>query len=206
VRRGGDDTVDVSGTVAPDLAPTEPEPGRPRRVTRGAVAAVLAVFCAMVVTVSLSVHFFGPRVDERPVTLPDTFAGRERVAADQDFGRSASWLTMAREAAGGAGVAGTAYGRTGRINVVALRGDATGVLDVSLAADYGDEYGGVRCTRKLGMPTKSGRAIGVYEKLLLCWRTSPTLSVSAFSLGATPEPEELAPAVQALWDSLRAGD
>jgi hypothetical protein len=130
--------------------------------------------------------------DGTPV-MPDTFGGRAKVAAAQDFGQQDDWRETAGE-----GVAGAAYGDTkeGRLHVTASRTDLTGRLDLAYAADQGEVHGSVNCTRNVAI---GGRATTTF---LLCWRTSPERSVIAFALTKPPAPEELAEDVDTLWQKL----
>lgn len=185
------------------------QPGRRPRVPRVAVAALLAVLGAVAAAGWLSAELLAPEVDERPLTLPGTFAGLPRAPAHEDFGAQRSWQEGAGERVDGAGLAGATYRATGKgiVNVTAVRTDATGKLDLNLAGDPGDAYGDVRCTRNIDFPDTDGLAParpGV--DLMLCWRTSVSLSVIAFVLGGPLPPEEVAGGVQAVWDGIRAGD
>jgi hypothetical protein len=166
----------------------------PRRVP---VAGLLGVVGALaVLAVVAGVAWNAVRGDGGPV-LPDTFAGRARIASDQDFGQDGTWQAAAADAAGGAGIAGAAYGAgtEGRLNVTAARADLAGKLDLTFAADAGEAYGDVRCTRNLNLAgtvtSDPGR--------LLCWHTSAERSVVVLAIGHAPAPEELAANVDRLW-------
>jgi hypothetical protein len=175
---------------------------------RWAAAAVLAILLVVGGWLGWQV-VMAAFVEDQPVTLPQTFLGHERATGVHDFGADENWRKSARDAAGGAGFAGAAYGnpRATMINVTAARTDLTGELDLRLAGDSGEEYTAVRCTRYLNFSTKDQPAPArLNERMLLCWRTSPTLSVIAFAVTRPPTADELAPAVQSLWDTIRAQD
>jgi hypothetical protein len=169
----------------------------PRR--RVSVAAILGVL-GVVLLAAVGYATVGSivRGDDSPV-LPDTFDGRARIPSDQDFGQAKDWRETADAAAGGAGIAGAAYGTRGqgRIHVTAARADLAGKLDLSLVADEGRAYGEVRCSRNVTIVSPAKQA-GV----LLCWHTSKDRSVLAFALSEPPAPEQLATEVDALWQKL----
>jgi hypothetical protein len=136
--------------------------------------------------------------DGAPV-LPDTFQGRAWVASDQDFGQDDTWRETADDAAGGAGISGRAYGSPadGLVHVTAAHADLTGKLDLTIATDPGQDYGGVRCTRELTLAKPSTR-----DRFLLCWRTAPDRSVTVLALNYPVSEEELAKDVDTLGQKL----
>jgi hypothetical protein len=166
---------------------------------------------AVVVIVASAIAIAGVRhamtsspKDERPVTLPATFAGL--TPRTPNFGTETSWISTARDATGGAPILGTTYGKVGEasiINVVVARSDLTGDLDQDMAGDDGELLGATRCTRKVMLTVDKDKKPIESTKMLLCWRTSDLLSVTALVLSRPPEPAEVAAAVDAVWEGLR---
>jgi hypothetical protein len=145
--------------------------------------------------------------DDRPVTMPSTFAGVD-AGSTQFFFTSPSWISTVRDAIGDAPFSGASYGQPGQpttmVNVIAARTDLTGKLDQSMAGDDGELLGATRCTRRVILgPAGDDQKSTEVDTMLLCWRTSDLLSVTALALKRPPPPEELAAAVDATWDGLR---
>jgi hypothetical protein len=170
-------------------------PARRRIGIGGILGAVVVV---ILVVVAAGAVRNAVRGDDSPV-LPDTFAGRARIASAQDFGQATDWRRNAEAAVDGAGISGAAYGTVaeGRVNVTAARADLAGKLDLLLVADDGAAYGDVRCSRDLTYVSPAKRS-----SVLLCWHTSAERSVLALSVTNPPAPEQLAGDVEALWQKL----
>ena len=117
-----------------------------------------------------------------PVTLPSSLTGLGAVPAG-DLTRTAEWQLKARQAGAGATVDGRTYGAGGgarSIRLVVGRTDLTGKLDLLWAADAGRLVGAVRCTDNTRVtPTSKPR---IRPTVMLCWRTTAALSVSALIL------------------------
>ena len=96
--------------------------------------------------------------------------------------------------------------REGRINVIVVRADATGKLDLRMAGDAGEPHGAVRCTSYLSFSTPDQKVPPRPTDHLLCWRSSPTLSVTALALGGSHSAGDVVPGVQAVWDGVLAAD
>ena len=175
------------------------------------LARTAAVLATTGVLVALGLAWYSTRSgpsDQRPVVMPPTFA--ELALEPNNFAASGDWAGFAREDTDGAPVAGASYGtiRTRFVNVVAARADLTGKQDVRMAGDEGRLIGNTRCTEAVVMraenqdDTPAAQLTPLTGKLL-CWRTSPQLSVTAFALAEPPAAEQLAAAVDQLWTSLR---
>lgn len=176
---------------------------------------VVAIAVATLVGAAAFWHFRSTPVDTRPISLPSSFM--DLAPARNQMMRTAEFEQLAREEFEGAGFAATTFGdfRSGTrpglvINVVAARVGNTGRIDVGAAVDD-RVVGNERCTTTLDYAAGGdARSTGDTQLRngLLCWRTSPDLSVSALVMtGADKTSEmELAAAVEALYTSLdRAG-
>jgi hypothetical protein len=184
-------------------------PRRAPRLPKAWLAGLASIAAAVVVAgAGLAWNTLRYRnVDKRPITLPDTFLNRGHLADPElDFGQAADWRAHIEDEFHGAGLAGAAYGEIGqgRINVVAIRADATGDLDLKMAADAGEPYGNVRCTNYFRFETEDLKPPPAHmEGMLLCWRTSDDLTVSALAMNLAPAAVEVAAEVDALWQSVR---
>ncbi len=142
---------------------------------------------------------------DAPITLPDTVAGLTGLGK-ADVTSDRQWRAQAQQAAGGAVLAARTYGTTGSnhiVRVVGARADLTGKLELAWAADAGTKVGAVNCTNNtrltLDQPAK------VRPTVMLCWRTSGSLSVYALVIdpkAKTPVPTtDAAQAVESVWRS-----
>ncbi|HST80411.1 MAG TPA: hypothetical protein VLL08_01580 [Kineosporiaceae bacterium] len=175
-----------------DLAEREqPSFDRPRRswgrrwVTL-AVAATL-VTAAAVSTVLLRDDADVPTVARTaPIQLPAQVQGLAALAVSADALLSKDWQQRAQVASDGATLIFKTYGSAGptrTIRVVAARTDVTGKPGFTWAVDEGRLVGKNRCTQNVKLVPR-GNA-GVRLTVMLCWRTSPTLS--AYTLIVDPQ-------------------
>jgi hypothetical protein len=142
---------------------------------------------------------------DAPITLPATAGGMSPVGAT-DVTRRAEWTQQAKQAAGGAVFAARTYGHAGTnhiVRVVAARTDLTGALELAWAADAGTKVGPVSCTNKTRLtPDQPPK---VRPTIMLCWRTSGSLSVYALVIdpkATTPVPTtDAAATVESVWRS-----
>jgi hypothetical protein len=146
--------------------------------------------------------------DERPVSLPPSFAGANLNTGPASFATDPSWISTVKDSIGDVPFAGAGYGEPGNptavVNVIAARTDLTGKLDQRMAGDAGELLGATRCTRRVMIePPGDDQKPTEIDTWLLCWRTSELLSVTALAMLRPPPPEELAAAVDATWQSLR---
>ena len=134
--------------------------------------------------------------------LPDTLNGLKAAPAGQDFGRV--WWAKARAAGDGATVVGRIYGTTAQrrtIRVVVGRTDLTGKLELRWAADAGHPVGTARCTQNFKLT--DGAPARIRPTMLLCWRTSPTLSAYSLLIDFDHRPQESdgVTALEAAWSA-----
>lgn len=142
---------------------------------------------------------------DSPLTLPPTVAGLSPLASG-DVTSDPAWLQQAKKATGGAVFTARTYGRPapGRIlRVVAARTDLTGALELGWAAGSETKIGATSCTNTTRFtPDQAPRA---RPTLMLCWRTSGSLSVYALEIdprSTTPVAStQAAAAVDAVWRS-----
>ena len=191
-------TLTSSGTAGP----SSPPPARTRPPTRllwaGGIIAVLALVVAG--------WWLRPVHDHRPVALPEAVLGLPRAEGVRDFGTQPSWRTVAEGDLPDVTMEGRAYRRLERsqplqINIVVARTDLTGKLDRRLGVKPYLAYGSVTCTHTFDLSTKASPASpATTDRMLLCWRTSSGLSVSALVLrqGAVTD-AQIADAVQQVW-------
>jgi hypothetical protein len=140
-----------------------------------------------------------------PITLPATVAGMNPLE-NGDVTRDPTWQQLAKKAAKGGVLAARTYGHENSnhiVRVVAARADLTGTLELAWAADAGHKVGAVNCTNTTRLtPDQPPR---VRPTLMLCWRTSPSLSVYALVIdpkATSPVPTtDAAATVDAVWRS-----
>ena len=140
-----------------------------------------------------------------PIDLPASAAGLSGLG-NADVTQDPAWKQQAKKAAGGAVLAARTYGQKNSnhiVRVVAARADLTGGLELAWAADAGQKVGAVSCTNKTRLtPDQPPR---VRPTLMLCWRTSPSLSVYTLVVdpkATSPVPTtDAAATVDAVWRS-----
>jgi hypothetical protein len=140
---------------------------------------------------------------DAPITLPETAAGMSPLE-NGDVTRDPAWQQLAKKAAKGAVFAARTYGHENSnhiVRVVAARTDLTGTLELGWAADAGSKVGAVNCTNTTRLtPDQPPRS---RPTLMLCWRTSPSLSVYALVIdpkATSPVPTtDAAATVDAVW-------
>jgi hypothetical protein len=99
---------------------------------------------------------------------------------------SKDWQQRAQVASQGAALAFKAYGAAGptrSIRVVAARTDLTGAPGFTWAVDEGRPVGKYRCTQNVRLVPRG--TAGIRPTVMLCWRTSSTLS--AYALVVDPQ-------------------
>jgi hypothetical protein len=182
------------------LAPAEPAYW-PARSRRGLMAALLAV-ATRVATIG-ALHLRSGPHDTRPVVLPKSLAGFQPAPTPYQFAENASWPQSMAKAFGNTAYGGRAYGSLAAhqlINLVVVRADSSGFGDPSVGRPPYTMFGEVRCTHSLQFKDSSPELVD--SKLLLCWRASDTLTVSAIMLlGGQGFDEDTAQAVQDVWDA-----
>ncbi len=211
-------TVPGDGTVPrPRTAPEQPS-GRRAHLVRWAAYAVAGVVVAAVGVLGVT-RLTGQEqageaappaavdsnlaLKDAPITLPATAGGKSPVGAT-DVTRKPAWIQQAKQAAHGAVFAAQTYGTPGSydiVRVVAARTDLTGALELAWAGDAGTKVGPVSCTNKTKLtPDQPAR---VRPTVMLCWRTSASLSVYALVIdpkATTPVPmTDAAATVQSVW-------
>lgn len=140
-----------------------------------------------------------------PIDLPASAAGLSGLG-NADVTQDPAWKQQAKKAAGGAVLAARTYGQKNSnhiVRVVAARADLTGGLELAWAADAGQKVGPVSCTNKTRLtPDQPPR---VRPTLMLCWRTSPSLSVYTLVIdpkATSPVPTtDAAATVDTVWRS-----
>lgn len=210
-------TVPGDGTVPRPRTAPERAAGRTRLV-RWAVYAVACVVVAGVGVLGVTRLTEQEQGDEvappvavdsnlalkdAPITLPATAGGKSPVGAT-DVTRKPEWIQQAKQAAHGAVFAAQTYGTPGSydiVRVVAARTDLTGALELAWAGDAGTKVGPVSCTNKTKLtPDQPAR---VRPTVMLCWRTSASLSVYTLVIdpkATTPVPmPDAAATVQSVW-------
>ena len=191
----------MSDYFAPAVAtrplPVTAPPTAPRRSTRrwpvllGAVAALVGIAAG-------GWWWTGRGVTD--LRLPDTLAGLAPAVAERDLAGGAATQESDRS---GAAVTGRSYGGVAGTSPLILNLLVTGGrsdLDIALAAEgAARQHGDVSCTQTLEM--EEGQPAAVYDKHVLCWRTSRQLTVSLLVLGTDPSyVPTAAAAVQEVWD------
>jgi hypothetical protein len=163
----------------------EPRWSSRRRLGFGAAAACLALVAVVVGVVVAqrssrsSDAGAGPVGPNTPIALPADVLGVPAVAQG-DPAQTPLWKQRSSAASKGSAVQGRTYQKPGQqawTRVVAARADLTGKLELAWAADKGQKVGDVSCTNNTmitGTATARRR-----PTLMLCWRTSATLSVYA---------------------------
>jgi hypothetical protein len=195
-------------------APSPPSGKSRAWVSRGhiaAAAAALAVAVAGVVALA-SAHGGEPLstagrkgIIQTAISLPYRLQGLDRLPSASDPTHIATWQQKAKTASKGAVLAAQGYGTPGSsrtLRVVAARTDLTGTLELGWAADSGHSVGSTHCTQNVRF-VPGGQA-GIRPTIMLCWRTSESLSVYALMIDprATLTDADAAPAVDLTWDAV----
>jgi len=149
----------------------------------------------------------GPR-DDRPVVLPDTFAGLSPATAQWQFADRGDWRSQLTDTYGGHPFAGRAFAAAQPkilVNLVVVRTDSRDKADPALGRPPFTQIGQVTCTHtfELGGDLPEGvEDPGPFRKdsMMLCWRARETLTVSAFVLiGGLGLEQATARAVDEVW-------
>jgi hypothetical protein len=147
--------------------------------------------------------------DTRPVVLPTSFMGLS-VSSYNDGNRPET-IAVLRKTVNGAAVSLRVFGEpTGTIIYVeGTRADLTGKSDLHMLGDAGLPYGNASCTRRLVLRLPDDKMNldnpqGPDSRMMLCWRTSEQVSISALVPGVKPPEEDVAAAVDAVWNQIAA--
>ena len=206
----GTDAPAANGNGTVPRPRTSPErPASRNHVVRWAVYGVAAVLVAAVGVVGVTKLNGQQEGGDTPsaagdadlalknatISLPATAAGM-RPLETGDITRDPMWQQQAKKAAKGGMFAARTYGHGNSnhiVRVVAARADLTGALELAWAADAGHKVGAVNCTNTTRLtPDQPPR---VRPTLMLCWRTSPSLSV--YALVIDPKATSPVPATDA---------
>ena len=138
------------------------------------------------------------------LTMPAQLAGLNRLPTGADPTRARKWQSDAVVAAHGTPLVAQGYGTPGAhrsLRAVVARTDLTGSLELAWAADAGHAAGTGHCTQNVRL-VPQGQA-GVRPTIMLCWRTSATLSAYVLVIDprATLADADAAPALDQLWNS-----
>jgi hypothetical protein len=143
-----------------------------------------------------------------PITLPDQVAGRDKLPKDADPLQDPVWRDKARAGVTAVAFVAQGYGHTDQnetLRVVAARTDLTGILDVAMAVDPGQQIGPNRCTQNTQL-VPGGTAM-VRPTVVVCWRTGADLSASAVLITPrrTVSPAEGSAALDEVWAAITKG-
>ena len=144
-----------------------------------------------------------------PISLPPTVAGLPTLSPDPLHGEQ--WQRRATQAAAGAAWAARTYGHAGpakTIRMVIARTDLTGKLEQAWAVGNDTRIGADSCTHNTRItPTSTAH---IRPTVLVCWRTSPTLSAYALVIdpkATAPVPDaDGAAAVDIAWRAAGGAD
>jgi hypothetical protein len=144
-----------------------------------------------------------------PIELPDTMAGLPDLGRDPLH--AAQWQQKAAQAAAGTAWVARTYGSAGpakTIRLVVARTDLSGKLEQAWAVGSGTQVGSDRCTHNTRITP--GSKPRVRPTVLVCWRTSPSLSAYALVIdpkatAAIPDADGAA-AVDAAWRAAGGAD
>ena len=138
-----------------------------------------------------------------PAALPDKVAGLDQADSKTAKGQQEAFEEKAQKL-GDVTVVGRTYTSENKrrtIKVVVGRTDLTRKLDLAWVADKGREVGDARCTSNLKLTPESKPS--VRKTMLLCWRTTDTLS--AYSLiidfDRTPKDADGVAALTEAWNA-----
>jgi hypothetical protein len=183
--------------------PTTRPPIWRRPVVIVAAAAVLAAGIGGAAMITRS----GPSAPAGPVnapaSLPDRVSGLDQADSATAEGQQKAFEESARKL-GDVTVVGRTYTSADRrrtIKVVVGRTDLFGKLDLAWAADRGREVGAARCTANLKLTANSKPS--VRKTMLLCWRTSDSLSAYSviIDFDRTPKDADGVAALQQAWNA-----
>jgi hypothetical protein len=138
-----------------------------------------------------------------PATLPDKVAGLEQADSKTAEGLQKAFEEKAQKL-GDVTVVGRTYTSENKrrtIKVVVGRTDLTRKLDLAWVADKGREAGDARCTSNLKLTPESKPS--VRKTMLLCWRTTDTLSAYSLIIDFDKTPKD-ADGVAALTEAWNA--
>lgn len=140
-----------------------------------------------------------------PITLPGHIAGLNPLSPISDPTKVKNWLNKATQAAHGTAFAAQGYGTPGThrtMRLVAARTDLSGTLEMIWAADAGHAVGADHCTQNVRL-VPQGQA-RVRPTIMLCWRTSATLSAYVLVIDprATLTDADAAPALDQVWSAI----
>lgn len=183
---------------------TAPRPLWRRPIALGAAVLLLAAAAGAGVALSRDGESAGPTgPTDAPASLPGKVGGLDQADSATAKGQQQAFEQKA-EQLGDVTVVGRTYSsQSGRrtIKAVVGRTDLTGKLDLAWAADQGREVGPARCTSNLKLTATSKPA--VRKTMLLCWRTTKTLSAYAviIDFDRTPKDADGVAALTQAWDA-----
>jgi hypothetical protein len=192
-----------SWTSMNDAPQSRPPLWRRPAVVGTAAAAILAAG-AGIGWIALGSNSSGPAAPANAAaSLPDKVAGLSPADTDTAKGQQQAFEQKASKL-GDVTVTGRTYSSTnGRrtIKVVVGRTDLTGKLDLKWPADTGRAVGQAHCTSNLQL-TPASKA-SVRKTMLVCWRTSATLSAYSviIDFDHTPKDADGVAALQEAWNS-----
>ena len=184
------------------------EPGRPplwrRPMVLGTAAVLLAAGAGAGILLTRD-HTAGPTGPANaPATLPDQLDGMKRADTPTAEGQQKAFEEKASKL-GDVTIEGRTYTSADRrrtVKVVVGRTDLTRKLDLVWPADKGRKVGDARCTSNLQL-TKGSKP-SVRKTMLVCWRTSATLSAYSviIDFDHTPKDTDGVAALQEAWNSV----
>ena len=172
------------GPAQPAVPAQQPAPRQRRRLLMAGVA----LGAGVLLLGAFVVLDRGPR-DDRPAVLPETFAGLSPADALYQFGDQGDWRSQLTKVYGDHPFAGRAFGAprpTALVNLVVVRTDSRDEGDPALGRPPFTQVGEVTCTHTFELGDLPGD-VGDHrpfrkDSMLLCWRASATLTVSALVL------------------------
>lgn len=174
-----------------------------RPVVLGTAAAVLAGAVAGGVVLNRHQHPGPTAPPSAPASLPSQVDGLKEADTETAKGQQKAFEEKAQKL-GDVTVVGRTYTSDNKrrtVKIVMGRTDLTGKLDLAWPADEGRKVGDSRCTSNLKL-TPSGKP-GVRKTMLVCWRTSKTLSAYSviIDFDKTPKDSEGVEALMQAWNA-----
>jgi hypothetical protein len=173
------------------------------------IGAVVVGLLGGAVAAWISVRAAAAPTRSTPIELPVSMGGLPTMSSDPLHG--ADWQQKAMQAAAGAAWSARSYGHAGpakTVRVVVARTDLTGTLEQAWAVGNGDQVGSDSCTHNTRITASSKPHLR--PTVLVCWRTSPTLSAYALVIdpkATAPVPDaDGADAVDIAWRAAGGAD
>lgn len=138
-----------------------------------------------------------------PASLPDQVDGLKEADTDTAKGQQKAFEEKVRQL-GDVTVVGRTYTSENKrrtVKIVVGRTDLTGKLELAWPVDEGRKVGEARCTSNVKL-TATGKP-GVRKTMLVCWRTSKTLSAYSviIDFDRTPKDSEGVDALMEGWNA-----